>query len=77
MGCSSLKKITIPDKVTSIGKNAFHDNTKLKSIVIAKSVTNIAEGAFKNCPNLTIYGANGSYAETYAKKNNIPFELMK
>ncbi len=77
MGCTNLKKITIPDKVTSIGRNAFLDNTKLKSIVIPKSVTNIGEGAFKNCPNLIIYGVKGSYAETFAKKNNITFKLMK
>lgn len=77
MGCSNLKKITIPDKVTFIGRNAFLDNTKLKSIVIPKSVTNIGESAFKNCPNLIIYGAKGSYAETYAKLNNITFKLMK
>ena len=36
-------------------------------------MTNIGDGAFRNCDNLTIKGYTGSYAETYAKENNIPF----
>lgn len=77
MDCINLQKIVIPDKVTSIERRAFYNNTNLKSIVIPKSVICIEEYAFDNCPNLTIYGAKGSYAETYAKQNNIPFKIMK
>lgn len=45
----------------------------LKKAVIPASVTSIGNYAFLNCNDLTIYGYIGSYAETYAKANNIPF----
>jgi hypothetical protein len=34
---------------------------------------NISYGALDYCPNLTIHAPAGSYAEAYAKENNIPF----
>lgn len=37
-------------------------------------MTEIDKRAFDGCPNLTIHAPAGSYAEQYAKKNNIPFE---
>ena len=82
--CQGLESFTVPDGITSIGAEAFADCTNLKKIVIPSSVTEIEEAgdygdlayldsAFYNCDNLTIYGYTGSYAETYAKENNIPF----
>lgn len=40
---------------------------------IPTSVTSIASNAFRSSPNVTIKGSYGSYAEEYAKANNIPF----
>jgi len=40
---------SIPDSVTTIGRNAFSNCTKLSSIVIPESVTTIESGAFYNC----------------------------
>ena len=71
--CSGLTEITIPDSVTSIGDNAFSDCSGLTEITIPDSVTSIGDYAFYDCTNLTIYGYTGSYAETYAKENDIPF----
>ena len=71
-GCSSLTSINIPNSVTNIGSGAFNGCTSLTSINIPNSVTSIAADAFVNCTNLTIYCEQGSYAETYAKANNIP-----
>ena len=75
---SSLKSIVIPDSVESIGAFAFSDCNSLLSVTIGSGVTEIDETAFGNSPNLKIYGEKGSYAETYANENKIPFvsELM-
>lgn len=41
------------DSVTSIGDNAFLENTSLTSVAIPDSVTNIGEGAFMHCSSLS------------------------
>ena len=71
--CSELTGIIIPNSVTSIKDGTFRNCSGLTSITIPASVTSIGKYAFTNCNNLTIYGNAGSYAETYAKDNNIPF----
>ena len=40
-------------KVTSIGENAFHSSTELKSVFIASSISEIKRAAFANCTSLT------------------------
>ncbi len=65
--------VTIPDSVTSIRESAFSGCTSLTAITIPDSVTSIGNGAFYECTGLTISGKSGSYAETYAKENGIPF----
>ena len=61
-GCTSLTTVTIPDSVTEIG------NTKTTSSNLS------GDWAFYNHPaSLTIYGKVGSFAERYAKANNIKF----
>ena len=74
--CSSLTSIVIPDSVTSIGRGAFHGCSSLTSITIPNSVTSIGEDAFYKCDKMTFYGYSGSYAEKYAKKNNISFKPL-
>jgi len=49
--CKSLKKITLPNKLTKIGDAAF-DFSGLTSITIPNSVTTIGDFAFANCNNL-------------------------
>lgn len=75
--CTSLTSITIPDSVTRIYFAAFYSCTSLTSVTIPKSVTSIGDYAFNGCDNLTIYGYSGSYAETYANENSIPFVALK
>jgi len=38
-------------------------------------VTSIDKNAFMDTPNLTINGSAGSYAQTYARQNGIPFKI--
>ncbi|MEO1814426.1 MAG: leucine-rich repeat protein [Acetobacterium sp.] len=72
-GCQSLTAIIIPDNVTSLETWSFRSCPKLIKVIIPDTVTNISFRAFESCPLLTIYGARGSAAETYAKDNQIPF----
>lgn len=67
-------EIQIPNGTKIIGIAEFMDCDALKSITIPTSVTLIGENAFSDCDNLTIHAPVGSYAEQYAKENNIPFE---
>ena len=71
--CTSLTNINIPESMTYIGFLVFFHCTSLKIITIPDSVTSIGRNAFSGCTDLTIYGKKGSYAETYANKNDIPF----
>ena len=51
-GCMSLKVISIPSSVTSIGEDAFCGCSSLKEINIPDSVTSIGDGAFNSCESL-------------------------
>ena len=51
-GCSSIRNVTIPDSVTSIGASAFEGCTSLTSITISDSVTSIGASAFEGCTGL-------------------------
>lgn len=68
-----LKELTLPDTITFINMGAFSDCAELTKIKIPPSVSGIGEGVFDGCESLTIYGSRGSFAESYAKENEIPF----
>lgn len=76
-GCISLKNIDLPKNVNKIGYYAFGNCTSLEIIKIPKSVTHIDEGAFYNLPNIKILSNSGSTAESFAKKYNLKFEVVK
>ena len=71
--CFGLENIVLPESVTRIEGDAFYSCKNLKNIIIPDSVVEISETAFWDCINLSIHGHTGSYAEKYAKENNIPF----
>ena len=51
-GRDDLTAVTIPDSVTSIGREAFYNCTSLTSVTIPNSVTSIGDEAFKYCDSL-------------------------
>ena len=74
--CKSIESITIPNGVTHIEGSAFEDCESLKSITIPNSVTSISNEAFYGRANVVIHCYKNSYAEEYAKKNNIPCKII-
>lgn len=71
--CDVLSEIVLPYRVASIGSNAFKDCVKFTSITIPRATTKIADNAFSYLDRLTIYGVEGTYAETYVKDKGIKF----
>ncbi len=75
-GCQKLKVIKIGDSVTSIGDRAFNRCTNLAVVTIPDSVASIGDNTFYDYNyNMIIRANSGSYAETYAKNNNIIFSV--
>lgn len=65
--------IDIPQGVTSIRSQTFSNCEKLVEVIIPDSVTKIEGDAFSGSSLVKIYGVNGSFAQTYANGNSIPF----
>jgi hypothetical protein len=72
-----IKYISLPEGLLNIGEGAFSECPELQEISIPKSVKNIETPAFLENPYLEIQVVTGSYAETYAKENNINFEVRE
>lgn len=71
--CTSLESLDIPGSVSSIGTRSFSGCSSLKDILIPSSVSSISVNAFEGIDDLTIYCYEGSYAEEFAKENNIKY----
>ena len=59
--------------VRKIGFGAFQGCRGLERVFLPQSVNEIGNDAFWCSNDITIYAPAGSYAETYAKENNISF----
>ncbi len=76
--CSGLTNLKIPTGVKAIGNYAFYGCVNLTSVTVPQSVTAIGDGAFTWVHDefkLLVYV--GSYAETYAKENDIPYSIVE
>lgn len=72
--CKGLTKVTLSPGVQDLDSLAFAGCSNLTTVVVPDTVTFMRENsAFQDCPKLTMYGSAGSYAESYAKANNIKF----
>ena len=72
---SGLKQVELEEGVEEIGADAFgYLSATGATVHIPSSVREIGVDAFySNMGTTTLYVKVGSYAETYAKENNIPF----
>ena len=72
----NLESVKLPSSLNGIGAYAFAYCDSLVSINILDRVNSIADSAFSDhSDNFVIYGYAGSYAEAYARENNIKFEI--
>ena len=74
--CSNLQQVIFGKDLQELGGiGTFGNCTKLKELHFTQTLTNIDdELVFEGCDNLTIYAPAGSYAESFANENNIPFQ---
>lgn len=81
--CTALTSILLPDSVTKIQKRAFYCCSKVSEITIPSSVKTIGENAlgyyyengeyYNKVKGFTIYGYEGTAAQTYADENGFLF----
>lgn len=68
--------VVIPDGVKTVGDGAFFFCSNLTHVTIPDKVMSIGQMAFSGCQKLTLHARAGSYAEQYAKENEIPFSAL-
>ena len=73
MDCTRLTRVDIPYGVPWVSGYCFARCYSLARVTVPESVTEVVDHAFDGCPRLTLYGYDGSYIETYANENGIPF----
>ena len=74
--CPLLKEVSLPKGTIHLGRHAFYDCRGLRKIYIPSSVGYIGEDAFKLCSKLVLFCERGSYAEWYAKENQIKYHCL-
>ena len=76
-GCRSLKKVVLSDQLNGIGDRAFFGCSSLDLLIIPDSVSKIGQDAFTGTNKQFIIQCSfGSYAEEYARKNKIKYQLV-
>ena len=68
-------KYIIMQGVASIGDYAFEYCRSLTNVTIPNNVTSIGDYAFNKCDSLSVLCKSNSYAEQYAKENNIKYVI--
>lgn len=71
--CTALERVVIPEGTEVIAIRAFAFCPKLKEISLPDSLREMAPDALEGSKNAVIVCSPGSYAESYAKENSIPY----
>lgn len=70
----NIREVVIEEGVTSIMRDAFRGCVNLESVIVPISVDKIYDSAFLECSEeTTIQGYQYTFAEQFAKENDIPF----
>lgn len=76
-GCVSLSHVKLAEHTEKIGTEAFRGCSALTSILIPESVQQIGEGAFSGTADkFTVQCYRASYAEEYARRHSITYQLI-
>ena len=70
---TGLTAVEIPEGVTTIGYGAFIASDDLRSVSLPRSLTSIGADIFAYSGISSVSVPAGSYAETWAQQNNIPY----
>ncbi len=69
----ALHRVSVPEGLTSVGKNAFHGCSGLESISLGDNVEAMGENAFLDCPLLKTAGpTGGGYDIEFAWRRTVP-----
>lgn len=72
--CENLNEVSLAEISTAeISDFSFYYCYKLNKILIPNTVTKISSDAFSNPGSVTIYGEEGSFAQSYAAENGFEF----
>lgn len=75
--CTRLKSVFIFGNIVHIGEDAFANCVSLQKINLPSTVADISgTDTFKNCPVLTVYTQNLTYAYQYARVNDIKTYIL-
>lgn len=76
-GCENLKRISFTDSLIEIEEGAFRGCKSLDIVTLPDSVSKIGDGAFDMVHKQFIIQCSfGSYAEEYARKHKIKYQLV-
>ena len=70
---TAAENVIFPYSLIRIGERVFAGNFALRTISIPESVEHIGDRAFEETSDLTIYGAQNSYAASWASMHGIAF----
>lgn len=69
--CKNLTEIVIPEGTTELGRTCFSFCLNLEKVYLPQSLCHIGDLAFNMCNKAVLHVYSGSYAEQYAKENNM------
>ncbi len=76
LNCRSLSSATLPPRLKGVKRMAFANCESLRSLVIPETTTSVSDSAFSGCRFLSLRVFRESYAERFAERNDIQYEIV-